>query len=392
MICDLVGRGINKRKEGDVMDQNAKDDLVRIGIIGTGVGLRTLYPGFQRVPNARVIALVGSSPERALGFAEKHAIPYTCKDYRELIDRGDIDLVCVASPNVHHYEAVLYALQSGRHVLAEKPLAMTLDETIALRDAARESGKIAIVDHQLRFNPYLQRIRDLILGGNVGRPYFIRVHQQSTGFSDPKATWSWSFDDELGGGVRLAMGSHLIDLLRFWIGSRTIYSVLGNMDVGIAERNDLSGRKREVGVSSFVSALVACEGNMTVSLTATAAALGEARFDVSVYGTEGELHFDLAKKLSGTFASERGKTATIHVDGVTVEEQENKVSIFKGSFVYLAPLLIQAIQTSNLSVLDDASTFEDALQTQVMLDALRKSAASGETIQIESGYACNAHV
>ena len=359
------------------------DRVINVGIIGTGVGLRTHLPGFLKTGRARVVAIAGSNQQRAEGFAQKYSIPKAFGDYRKLCNLPEVDLVCVASPNRFHFDHVSTAIKVRKHVLAEKPLAMSLKETLKLRDLAkRYSNQLILVDHQLRFNPYFQKIKELI-STQIGRAYFVRIHQQSTGFSNPDAPWIWSFDENEGGGVRLAMGSHLIDLVRFWFEGRNIYNVNGRMDVVIPERKDSRGKKRKVGASGFYAANLSMEGGLEINMSATAAAIGESRFDISVYGTQGELHFDLKNKLSAAFMPNR-MYSQIPVNGVTEEELANKISFFAGSFIYYAPLIVSALLDGTKTT--DFSTFEDAIHTQIILDAVAKSASSGKTLVLKRGY------
>ena len=368
------------------------DDVqkVRIGIIGTGVGLRTLLPGFRAVPAAEVVGLVGSSPERGSAMAEKHGLQ-AYSSSRELCESSTVDLVCVASPNTYHHADVLCALEHGKHVLAEKPLAMTVAEVDQLIKAANQTACLAVVDHQLRFNPYLRAIRSMIQNGELGRVYYIRVHQQGTGFSDLNAAWSWSFDADLGGGVRLAMASHLVDLVRFWVSDRSVHAVSGALDVVVGHRPNASGDATSVRASSFVGAELALGEQLRVQLSATAAAFSGSRFDCEIYGTDGELRFDLVNKLQASLRQTRGKLTPIEVADVFTDERENRVSIFSGSFRYFAPRLVAAV-AGDRSATADASSFSDARANQVILDAILASARCGSAVVLDEGYSCNALV
>jgi len=361
-----------------------------VGIIGTGVGIRTHLPGFKRSGRAAIVGIVGSNQTRAQSFAEKYDIPRAFGNYQDLFAIPDLDLVCVTTPTPFHYEEVLFALKSGKHVLAEKPLGMNLEQTVSLSQEADKRSQLALIDHQLRFNPYLRKVKELINAGHLGRIYFIRIHQQSTGFSNRSAPWSWSFDETMGGGVRLAMASHLIDLLWFWVGTRKIFSVKGALDVVVPQRENSSGHLRNVLASSFFSANLSLEDSLDVQLSATAAALGDGRFDFSIFGTDGELHFDLANKLTGSFLNTRGSVDVIAVSGVTAEEVENKVSIFSGSFIYFAESLARAILDGERQAVSDGTTFKGAIPTQQVLDAILASSLKGETIHLNGGYESNA--
>lgn len=349
---------------------------VSVGIIGTGVGLRTHLPAFVELADAEVVALAGSSLERGRMFADQYGVPHALSA-EQLCESADVDLVCVTSPNQFHYAQTMRALKSGKHVLCEKPLAM--DEA-GCRKLATFSGarpnQLALVNHQLRFNPYLRKVKQLLAGGYVGRPYLVRMHQQSTGFSDRNAAWSWSFDADQGGGVRLAMGSHLVDLLVFWFGS-SIDVVNGSMDPVIDRRLGPSRDPVQVRASGCFGATISFSDGPYAQLSATAAAHSSPVFEFSIYGEDGELHFDLDKKLTGTSPLNRDGTSEISAEGVRMVEQKNEVSIFSGSFPYYAEKIIEAIKTHNWSFVDGATSFEGAVITQIVLDALQKSASSG---------------
>lgn len=370
---------------------NEMKQEIKIGIIGTGVGVRTLIPGFKTVKGTNIAAICGSSKERADEFAKRLGIPEAFGDYKELCELPDLDLICVASPNIYHYEQAICVMKRNKHLLCEKPLTMTMKETESLVQESHKTPNICAIDHQLRFNPYFQKIRSILIDNGIGKPYFVRIHQQSTGFSDRNTPWNWSFDEKLGGGVRLAMASHLTDLLWFWFGKKCL-NVRGAMDSVVRHRKDLTGKDTEVRASNFFSAGLALDGGIDVQLSATAASCGIGRFDVSIYGDEGELYFDLENKLKGAFLKKRCTVQNIDVQGVMKEEIENKISFFSGTFQYFAPLLSKAIMTNDFSYIDTAAKFDDAIPTQQVLDAIRDSTMNGNVIKLAEGYKPGANV
>lgn len=355
---------------------------VGIGIIGTGVGLRTLLPGFRLLENAEVIAISGSSPERSKYFASKNEIPVACPDYHSLCKRDDIDLVCVTTPNSFHFEHTLVALEHGKNVLCEKPFTLSENEMEMLIAKKNASGKFGLVDHQLRFNPYLLKIRELLKSNTIGRPYFVRIHQQSTGFADDKARWTWSFDSEQGGGVRYAMCSHLADLLHFWFGS-SFHNLTAVLNPVFQERIDSNGNLREILASTFCNVHLELENDISVSLSITAGAFSKPRFDVSIYGDKGELQFDLDNKLSLFTNSTKNLGALVNCSELFQDEKNNKISIFTSSFRYFAPKIVEAIAYSDATKIENASTFEDARYTFRLLDAVGTAANQGGLVNLK---------
>ena len=362
--------------------------MVNIGIIGTGVGIRTYLNTFKKLKNANVIAISGSSKERTEKFAKENEIKIACKDYKEIIDLENLNLICITAPNKYHYEYAKHCINSNKNMILEKPATMTVKEAEELKEFILNSNKINIINHQLRYNPYLLKVKEIIEQGLLGRIYYINIHQQSTGFSSKDMKWTWSLEEKEGGGVRLAMGSHLIDLIRFWL-KREILTVKGNMDVVIPKRLDNNRKIKEVTVCSFFDANLSFEDNITVNCSATCSAIGKSEFNFQIYGENGELHFDLENKLIGYFINEKGIKHKIEVNGVTKEEKENKVSIFSGSFIYYAKPLLTAIESGDCNLLKNASKIEDAIENQKILDAIRESAITGKIIEVNSGYKTN---
>lgn len=362
--------------------------MINIGIIGTGVGIRTYLKTFRKLNNVNVLAISGSSKERAEKFAKENGISIACKNYRELIDLEEVDLVCITAPNRYHFEYAKYCINSNKNMILEKPATMDVEEAKELKRYIYNSNKINIINRQLRFNPYLLKVKEIIKSGALGRIYYINMHQQSTGFSNKDMKWIWSLEKESGGGVRLAMGSHLVDLIRFWL-NKKVLTVKGNMDVVIPKRKYFDGEFNDVTACSFFSSNLNLEDNITVNLSATCSAIGKNEFNFQIYGQNGELHFDLENKLYGYFIDSKGVKKEIVVDGVTDEEKENKVSIFSGSFIYYAKPIVYAIENKDITILENASNIDDAVENQIILDAIKESAITGEIVKLNNGYYTN---
>lgn len=361
--------------------------MINIGIIGTGVGIRTYYNTFKNLEDANVIAICGSSSEKSKKYAQEYNIDMACDNYKELIDLEKIDLVCITVPNKYHYEYAKYCVSANKHMILEKPATMTIEEAKELENLISKSEKINIINHQLRYNPYILKVKELIDSKKLGRLYYINIHQQATAFSNREMKWTWSLDSSEGGGVRLAMQSHLVDLIRFWV-DKPILTVKGNMDVVISNRKDRDGMLRDVTTCSFCNSNLSLEGNVTVNLSCTCNAFGKNEFNFSVYGENGELHFDLENKLIAYFSDDNIKQV-ISVNDVTDEERKNKVSIFSGSFIYYAKPILDSIKYNDYSILNKASNIHDAIENQVILDAIKESNLTGKTIILNNGYESN---
>src|SRR3954452_12914259 len=140
---------------------------VRVGVIGTGVGVLHIE-ALQEVPGAVVSAVCSARAARASEIAARFGIPLATTDYREVL-AADVDAVIVATPPALHLRMGLDALAAGKHLFCEKPLALSLDEARALRDAAHSAGVIHMLNHQQRFAAPFARAKELVDQGMLGQ-------------------------------------------------------------------------------------------------------------------------------------------------------------------------------------------------------------------------------
>lgn len=354
---------------------------IKIGIIGTGVGIRTHYKGFKLFEDsAEVYAIAGSSYLRSVEFAEKYEIPVACADYKELCDMNDIDLICITTPNKYHKEMLEYAISRKKHIICEKPMVTTAKDVCLINNLTKKYDHILIVDHQLRFNPYIAKIKELIDSGTLGKIYNVKINQQGSGFANENLPWSWSFDGDEGGGVRLAMASHFTDLIQFWFDNRPVISVSATLNPITKKRLDKNNNEKNVIASTTCDAFITLKDELTVHYSINAGSYSEPRFDISIFGDRAELSFSLQDKLRIYYRSAIGKVEKILPEGVYSDELENKISIFSGSFRYLAPELIYAIQSGDTSRIKKAATPIDAKYNIDVLEAIKKAANSSGSV------------
>src|SRR5919201_4850252 len=142
---------------------------VRIGIIGTGFARSTQIPGFKNCEGARLVAIASGHRKNAEEVAREFGFEDVEEDWRALVARDDIDLVSIVTPPVTHCEMALAALENGKAVLCEKPMAINADEARRMTERARDAGVLALIDHELRFLPGRIKLRELIRRGDIGK-------------------------------------------------------------------------------------------------------------------------------------------------------------------------------------------------------------------------------
>lgn len=362
-------------------EQQKSLEKIKIGIIGTGVGIRTHLKGFRLFQNdAEVYAISGSSLTRAKHFSKLYNIPIACSNYKELCNMDELDLVCIASPNKYHKEMLEYAISKHKNILCEKPMVNTAQEAKEIYETAKDYDRILVIDHQLRFNPYIVEIKKLIDNNTLGKIYNVRLNQQGTSFANENAPWTWSFDDKEFGGVRLAMASHFTDLIQYWFDSKNIVSVTATMNPVTKERLDSNGQPQIINASTTCNALIQLENELTIQYFINAGSYMGSRFDIEIFGDKGELTFSLDEKLKLYLRSAVGESNNINPGRVYPDEAKNEVSIFSGSFRYLAPQIIRSIQTNDSKYIVRAATPKDQVYCLEILDAIKESANNSTSV------------
>src|SRR5216684_1415866 len=231
------------------------DKIIRIGIIGAGFARSTQIPAFKACAGARIVAIASARRERAEDAAREFGIEHVESDWRALVERDDIDLVSIVTPVVTHCEMTLAALDRGKAVLCEKPMAMNAGESLRMTERAREAGVLALIDHELRFLPGRVKMRELVGRGEIGKVRHAKLTFRADSRADPNRPWNWWSDIKQGGGALGAIGSHVIDGWSWLLGAKVI-EVIGNLATHIRERKDESGRTREVTTDDEANLLV----------------------------------------------------------------------------------------------------------------------------------------
>ena len=202
------------------------------GILGAGkIAESQLAPAIAAVPGHELVAVSRRSLDAAQEFADRHGAQRAYDSAEELLDDGQVNAVYVATPPHLHARQTVLAAQAGKHVLCEKPMALTTGEARAMVEACRAGGVVLTICHYQRFNARHQRIRRLVEGGAIGQVTAARIN-----FSDrfPPQPGVWHHNPEIsGGGPVMDLGIHCIDLLRYLCGPAE--SVAALMDTLVDE-------------------------------------------------------------------------------------------------------------------------------------------------------------
>ena len=304
-----------------------------VGMIGYGfMGKMHSYsyaslPFIYNPPPAKV-RLVGvsasTSTSRELAM-DQAGYEFGTADYRELLERDDIHIIDVCTPNYLHCEQVTAALKAGKHVYCDKPLAMNADEARGIVELARKVGTTCQVTFHNRFCPAMQRAKQLVDSGFLGDVMSFRAVYLHAGYTNPDRPISWRLQfEKSGGGALMDLGSHVIDLVRFLIGDFS--RVQANLRTIIKDRPVSKGSSERVPVTVDDLAILQLEtsggaiGTLEVSRIATGAN-DDLRFEI--HGARGAIAYNLMEpnwlyvyddtKPGGPYGGDKGFT---HIDCV----------------------------------------------------------------------------
>jgi predicted dehydrogenase len=189
-------------------------EIVRVGLVGSGFISAIHAEALRRVPGAALVAVASPTPGHAERFAAERAIPHHYTDDRALYDRSDIDLVVLGLPNDLHCESAVRAAGAGKHVVVEKPMALSLAECDRMIAACAQAGVMLGYAEELCFAPKYTRLKALVDEGALGRIHLVKQSEKHDG---PHASWFYN-TVRSGGGVTMDMGCHAVEFFRWMLG------------------------------------------------------------------------------------------------------------------------------------------------------------------------------
>jgi len=355
------------------------DKTIGIGIVGAGFARTTQIPGFQNCNGARVVAITSRHREHAESVAAEFGIEHVTNDWEDLVARDDVDLVSVVTPPATHMEITLAALDHGKAVLCEKPMAMDAAEAKRMTNRAREAGVLALIDHELRFLSSRQKMRAMLHSGTIGTVRHCNYVFRSDYRSVLDRPWDWWSDETMGGGTLGAIGSHAVDSFR-WLLAAEVSEVCCVLSTHISERPDkTSGTTRAVTSDDSVRMLLRfAESSLTKNSTGSASLSvvesGKPQNQMEVYGSSGALMVEESGELWHSPAG-AGDWRPVNIDQNPVAPGMREGSWSRG-FTAFSEAIVKALRKGQTTVAG-AATFEDGYRTQLVLDAARASHKSG---------------
>ena len=376
---------------------------LRVAMIGHGfmgaahsVGWRQAPAVFELPLRPRMAVLVGRDADKTAASARQWGWDETSTDWRAVIERSDIDVVDIVTPGDSHAEIAIAALAAGKHVLCEKPLANSVDEAEAMRQAAQDAaahGIRAMVGFTYRRVPAVTLMRDMIADGRIGTVRQVRASYRQDWLADPGSPMTWRLDKERAGSGALGdIGAHIVDMAQFVTG-QSLTQVSAALETIVEERpllgesvglsgtaGDERGRVTVDDLALFIGRL---ESGTLASFEATRFATGRKNaLDIEVSGDAGALHWNLEDLNALDFYDATRPPLEQGFTRILVTEPEHPylegwwpaghMLGYEHGFSHQAKDLIEAIVHGR----EPRPTFADGLHVQRVLDAVERSASN----------------
>jgi len=346
------------------------DRKIRVGFIGTGGIARYQASCLAKVQDVEIVAGADVNEEALKGFADEFGVGHTFQDYRQMLELPELDAVSVCTPNALHKEPTIAALEAGKDVMVEKPMAMSAADAQAMVEAARRAGRKLVIGFQYRLSPAAQALKRYLDEGQIGRPLFARVQaMRRRGIPN----WGVFGRKELqGGGPLIDLGVHMIELAHYLMGkpaplkaSACTFTYLGDKPSDVLCRWpgwDYS----TYTVEDLAVGFIRFEGGACMSIESSFVAhIEHDVFNVQVMGEKGGYTYSPPKVFKDEAGLMVNVTPAFVGEWVAFERKmEHWIAYLRGEAQTECPA-------------------EDGLTVQKILDALYRSAETGGEVPVE---------
>lgn len=272
-----------------------------VGLIGTGymgkchaLAWNAVKTVFGDVERPRLVHLAEANPALAESRAAEFGFAKATADWRALIDDPEVDVVSVTTPNQFHAEMAIAALEAGKHVWCEKPMATAYADAERMLAAARKSGKVAVLGYNYIQNPVIRHIKQLIGEGAIGEVNHVRIEMDEDYMADPDAAFYWKSESISGYGALDDFAVHPLSLLWFLFGHAE--AVITDMFKPYADRPLKDGGRRAVENHDAANVLMRFGGGISGVLLANRSAWGrKGRIALQIFGSKGSIVYDQEK-------------------------------------------------------------------------------------------------
>ncbi|MFC4386726.1 Gfo/Idh/MocA family protein [Gracilibacillus marinus] len=354
---------------------------------------------FDNPLKAELKVIVGRNEASVKEAQEKFGFESYETDWRNVINREDIDVIDIVTPNHTHAEIAIAAAEAGKHIITEKPLALNVEEAKRMLEAVRKNGVKHMICHNYRYVPAVQFAKKLIEDGKLGRIFHYRANYLQDFIVDPNFPLVWRLKKEVSGSGALGdIGAHSLDLARYLIGEfdeivATMETFIkerpiGEMTGGLSAKGDTS-QMGEVTVDDAVTVLARFKNGALGTFEATRFATGNRnknKFEIN--GEKGSIRWDMEHMnfLEVYFADDEIGEQGFRLVNCTEEEHPyvgaywpaGHIIGYEHTFIHLIDAFFRGIASDT----QPTPNFEDGVINQRILEAIEQSAEEKRWVKI----------
>ena len=356
---------------------------MRIGVVGANGGTdrwgaRAHLPAIAALEEAELVAVCTAHEETAKRAQERTGARLAFWDYKEMMRSPEVDLVTVAVRIALHHPVVIAALDAGKHVSCEWPLALSAVQAAELHARAQARGVAHAVGIQARFSPGIMYAKELMEGAYVGRPLFFHMTHFLSSAMQPRPShrW-WSMRAEEGGRAILIACGHALDVVRWYLGE--VMEVNGQVQTLVQEsRFADSGEVVPVDAIDTVACMARLASGVTGTIHVSNACTQGSGFRLDVFGTEGRLSVETPNMVQYSPARVYGAQGSGTLQELSVPSRLHSVQNLpmESQALQVAQLLRQFIQSVHTDTTFHPS-FTDAVGLHRTLEAVVRSSTTG---------------
>lgn len=381
---------------------SGKAPEVGVGMMGYAFMGKAHSNAFKKIPYMiypppaipRLVAIAGRDQASVQEAARRYGYDTFYTDWRDMIKDDRVQLFDNGGPNDVHAEPTIAAARAGKHVLCEKPLALTAQEAAAMLDAVTKAGVKHMVAFNYRYVPAIRQAYDLIHSGQLGEIYHFRAVYLQEWIMDPAFPMVWRLDKKTAGSGALGdLGAHIIDLARFLIGEPRRVSAMMKTFIKDRPLPDGSGTG-QVTVDDAFTSLFEFENGAMGTLEASRFCSGRKNHQVlEINGSKGSLVFNLERLNElDVFWKDEEPRETRGFHNVLISESyhpfwenwwpQGHMIGWEHTFVHEIAHLLDAI-VNNKEIAPHGATFNDGYKNAVICDAIAQSSESGRHVEIK---------
>ncbi|UJW85842.1 Gfo/Idh/MocA family protein [Devosia sp. SL43] len=271
---------------------------IGIGLIGTGymgkchaLAWNGVKAVFGDGPKPRLVHLAEVNGDIARKKADEFGFAKATGNWQELIADPEVEVVSVTTPNAFHAEMAIAALEAGKHVWCEKPMAVALADAERMAAAAKASGRVAVLGYNYIQNPLIRQIGAILADGTIGTVNHVRLEMDEDFMADPDALFYWKSEASSGYGALDDFGVHPLSLLQVLFGPVT--KVFAHLSKPYADRPTKEGTRRAVETFDIASVLLELGEGISGVMALDRSAWGrKGRIALQIFGSKGTIVFD----------------------------------------------------------------------------------------------------